>query len=323
MQLKEKVEIVEIIKAIGGSIRQQVEDIFNKPGNHFEIEDMRYLSERGHNELRQFACSSSLPVNLESILGLNMANNNYIYLLEYSDAIYGGLIKLYKAENFDSLYNIKLEHHGSKNTIETFKNYSWVNRGSYLEPYRQENFASKTMIDNKSGSEISYVEEVKKSLVYNENRVSEEYADSTQFIYDFGDADTFKWVIDNVEKGLIDIYDKDIHGNNLLHGIAIHQSNNFYDKLKDVLKNKLEVELKLLINAKNNFQVTPLMQAAAKNFGSLVVDFVLKNETDIHAVDLNGKTALDIARMKGHKTIVDILEKFPKKRYFRQSKTGH
>ncbi|WP_213990382.1 ankyrin repeat domain-containing protein [Sodalis sp. dw_96] len=299
-QIIQKTEIVSIIKSIGDSIRQKIEEIFNKPGNYTDIKDMRYLSSRGHEEVLQFTRSTNLPVDLNAILGRNLANNGYIYLLEYSDAIYGDLFEFFVAENRGYSYCIKREPKGARNTVETFKSFSWVNRGNYKEPVAQVPLSMGKIdnaISNKRVRSVIVVPQGKKS----EKNICSVLNKNNNSICDgLTNNSIYKLAIDNVEIGMVDVDSKDKNGNTLLHIIAYHCDTEAYEKLKD--------KLYVYTNSKNKFNVTPLMLAAAKNFGSMVVDLVIRGNIDLNATDRHGKTALDMAIINKHDTIVQILK---------------
>ncbi len=63
------------------------------------------------------------------------------------------------------------------------------------------------------------------------------------------------------------------------------------------------------INARNIFQLTPLMLAVREGHEPMV-DWLLRHGADIHAQDRNGFTALDIAVMNHRTVLVNKLRSF-------------
>ncbi len=303
-KLNQATNIITMIKDIGDGIRQNVERIFNMPGNYADVGDMRYLTERGHQEILQFTQSTSLPVDLTAILGRNVANNHNIYLLEYSGAIYGGLAEALVAENNEgNAYNIQSKRISYSSTIKSFKGLFWVDHGQYRDSVTLQALhmgrINCRIQDDLLRDAITYSPEESLLEYYHSNWCG----DVGKVFNDFFNKNIYLLSIAYVKKDLMKIEDfKDKNGNTLLHAMIHHDDKVAYNGLKD--------KLSLLINEKNNSGTTSLMLAAAKGWATVVMDLLEHEEIHFDATDKNGHTALKIAVDNKHDTVIQIFESY-------------
>ncbi len=312
-------EIVTIIKDLGNAIWQDIVEIFNKPGNYEDVGDMRYLIERGHQEILDYKRSSSLPVDLSAILGQNVANNNKIYLLEYPYAMYGGLAEWLVAENnAGHVYNIRSIPINAQSTIKSFKNLLWVDHGEYRE--------SVTLQALHMGKIDSRIQDdmLRDAITYSPEESLLKYYDSNwcgdvgKVFNDFLNKNIYLLSLENVKKGVMSIDSKDKRGNTLLHAVIHHNDKDAYNDLKH--------KLSILINEKNNSGTTALMLAAVKGWASMAMDLLEHDKIHFDATDKNGHSAMRIAVDNKHDTVIQIFKSYEITFYNMKKKsaiTGH
>ncbi|WP_413739843.1 ankyrin repeat domain-containing protein [Sodalis sp. RH14] len=300
-QLNRAVDIVSVIKDIGNMIRHRIEKILNEPGHHLDIEGMRYFSERGHQAVEKFAQLSSPPVDLNTVLARNV-DNNRPFLLKDADAIYGALAEALAAENNKEIvFHIKHVLIFGRIIVKSFNGFFWVEYESVFRgPLTLVALCSEKVQGVLDDDLLRFAIINTPSELLLNNFCLDWCGDRYSVLNDFMEENIFalyKWYFMN---GKVNPLNKDKNGNTFLHAAVCHNDDNAYDYVKD----KLDV----IINCKNNFGVTALMQAVVKGETKMVLNLLDCEEIDIHIAEKNGFTALGLAVKNQRKDIEVILK---------------
>ncbi|WP_410012938.1 ankyrin repeat domain-containing protein [Sodalis sp. C49] len=300
-RLNRAVDIVSVIKDIGNMIRRKIEEILNEPGHHLDVGGMRYFSECGHQAVEKFAQLSSPPVDLNTVLARNV-DNNLPFLLKDADAIYGALAEALAAENNKEIvFHIKHVLIFGRIIVKSFNGFFWVEYESVFRgPLTLVVLCSEKVHGVLDDDLLRFAIINTPSELLLNNFCLDWCGDRYSVLNDFMEENIFalyKWYFMN---GKVNPLNKDKNGNTFLHAAVCHNDDNAYDYVKD----KLDV----IINCKNNFGVTALMQAAAKGETKMVLNLLDCEEIDIHIAEKNGFTALGLAVKNQRKDIEVILK---------------
>ncbi len=299
-RLNRLLNIVSIIKDIGNMMRQSIEEIINEPTHHEDVEGMRYLSQRGHEAVIKFAQSSNPPIDLNTVLAHNIANN-FLFLLKDVDGLYGALAEALAVENNkEILFHIADALIISRIRVRSLEDFFWVDYdGRFRGPLTLE---ALRLI----GAKGALNDRLLRYAIINtpsDLLLSDYHFDWCGNIHgvfnDYLQPKMFALYKIYFMKGKVQASDKDSNGNTFLHAAVFHNDLEAYHHIAHQQYD--------IINCKNNFGVTALMQAVMQDSIFMVRQLLECKNIDINVLENNGFTASALAVEKQHRDILILL----------------
>lgn len=294
--------IVNVIKDIGNIIRQKIREIINQPNHHEDIEGTRYLSECGHQAVLNFVQRANPPIDLNNVLARNIANN-FLFMLNEADGIYGALADALAMEHHKEIsYHITNVLIIGRSRVKLLEDFFWVDYdGRFKGPltFNALRVLGAMGVLNDNLLRFAIINTPPKALL-NEYHVG--WCGNIHGVFnDYLQPNIYALYKRYINEDMVLAGDKDKNGNTFLHAVVFHNDLKAFHQIAHQQRD--------IINCKNNFGFTALMQAVNQDSIYMVRQLLACENIDINIVENHGFTASALAIEKNNRDILFLLNK--------------